>query len=71
MGIYFVRARRWSGGWELHIAGEGVTQCQTLFEARQQVVDYLTTAHGEANFDDAEVRVLAAFNGYSVWIIAK
>lgn len=38
---YTVRAVKWSGGWELHIDGEGVTQVRTLDKAVDQVRDYL------------------------------
>jgi hypothetical protein len=38
---YTVRAVRWDGGWELHIADVGVTQVRTLAHAQGQVRDYL------------------------------
>lgn len=38
-------ARRWSGGWELHIDSIGVTQVTTLAKAERQVRDYLATLH--------------------------
>ncbi|MBN9753886.1 hypothetical protein Ae406Ps2_5993c [Pseudonocardia sp. Ae406_Ps2] len=43
---YFVTARRWERGWELHIADEhgaevGVTQSRTLGGAEAMVRDYL------------------------------
>ena len=38
---YTVRAVKWSGGWELHIDGEGVTQVRTLDKAVDQVRAYL------------------------------
>jgi hypothetical protein len=41
--IYTVRAKRWSGGWELHIDQIGVTQVRTLDKAEQQVRDYVET----------------------------
>jgi hypothetical protein len=40
---YEVRAKHWSGGWELHIGQIGVTQVRTLDKAEQQVRDYLET----------------------------
>jgi DNA-directed RNA polymerase specialized sigma24 family protein len=40
---YTVRAKRWSGGWELHIDQIGVTQVRTLDKAEQQVRDYVET----------------------------
>ena len=42
---YTVRARRWSGGWELHIPGAGVTQVSSLARAKDQVRDYLATLY--------------------------
>lgn len=51
---YIVRARRWSGGWELHIDNVGVTQVRTLARADQQVRDYLATLH---DIDAAEVDI--------------
>lgn len=43
MSEYTVTARRWEGGWELHIDGVGVTQCRTLDQADQEVRDYIET----------------------------
>ena len=40
---YTVTAKRWEGGWELHIDGIGVTQSRTLANAAQQVSDYIAT----------------------------
>lgn len=59
---YDVSARRWSGGWELHIAGEGVTQVRTLDGAVGQVRDYLATVH-ERDFSDAVVKVVPELDG--------
>lgn len=42
---YTVTAKRWKGGWELHINGEGVTQARTLASAEQAVRDYIATLH--------------------------
>lgn len=42
---YTVTAKRWKGGWELHINGEGVTQARTLASAEQTVRDYIATLH--------------------------
>ncbi|MFD0560132.1 hypothetical protein ACFQ3B_24195 [Stackebrandtia endophytica] len=36
-----VRTVRWAHGWELHISGVGVTQCDTLSHAAAMVRDYL------------------------------
>lgn len=38
-----VTARRWSGGWELFLDDDHVTQARTLDRAAQQVRDYLDT----------------------------
>lgn len=43
MSTYTVRAKRWAHGWELHIAGVGVTQSRNLGEAEQIVRDYIET----------------------------
>lgn len=56
---YQVKAVQWSGGWELHIEGEGVTQVDALDDARTQVVSYLETMH-ERDFSEAVVNVTLA-----------
>lgn len=61
-GTYMVRAVRWRGGWELHIDGEGVTQCRLLAHAGEQVEDYLETLHGRS-FKDARVTVAVDLSG--------
>lgn len=38
---YSVIARKWDGGWELHIEGVGVTQADRLGVAEEMVRDYL------------------------------
>ena len=38
---YQVTAKRWEHGWELHIAGVGVTQADTLDTAEKAARDYL------------------------------
>lgn len=40
---YNVTAKRWAHGWELHIAGVGVTQSRGLTDAERMVRDYLAT----------------------------
>jgi predicted XRE-type DNA-binding protein len=40
---YMVRAKRWEGGWELHVDGVGVTQSRTLETAETQVRDLIET----------------------------
>jgi DNA-directed RNA polymerase specialized sigma subunit len=39
---YEVVARRWRGGWELHITGVGVTQSRNLADAGAMVRDYIS-----------------------------
>lgn len=56
MTSYEVAARRWEHGWELHIAGVGVTQSRTLAAAEGIVRDYLATLH-EVDIGDATVVV--------------
>src|SRR5699024_2719471 len=53
---------RWSGGWELHIDGEGVTQVRTLDKAEGQVRDYLATLRG-VDTSDATVDIHADLGG--------
>jgi len=55
VSTYNVHEKRWSGGWELHIDGEGVTQSRTLDQAAHQVLDYLETVHDDQDFSDAHV----------------
>ena len=57
VNTYHVQARRWGGGWELHIHGEGVTQCRTLEQAGQQVLDYLETVHDDFDSDAAHIEI--------------
>lgn len=58
---YDVTATQWEGGWELDIAGEGVTQCRTLDGATKAVRDYLSLLH-DADEGDAVVNVLPAID---------
>ena len=41
MNTYAVRAKRWAHGWELHIAGVGVTQSHSLADAEMMARDYI------------------------------
>lgn len=52
MATYTVRARRWPGGWELHIDGAGVTACASLDDAEQTARDYLETLTGRSAVGD-------------------
>lgn len=56
---YRVTAHRWQHGWELHIAGVGVTQARTLESADQVARDYLATDLGGTP-DDYTVTVTPA-----------
>jgi hypothetical protein len=40
---YQVRAVAWSGWFELHVDGVGITQCETLADAKPTVRDFLET----------------------------
>jgi len=66
---YTVRAIKWSGGWELHIDGIGVTQVRTLDRAATQVRDYLETLLDE-KITDAEVVVIPALGGLEEEVVA-
>jgi hypothetical protein len=41
---YFVAAKRWARGWELHIEGVGVTQVSTLSKAETTAREYIAFA---------------------------
>jgi hypothetical protein len=55
---YEVVAKRWRRGWELHIAGVGVTQARTLAEAEGMARDFIALDLDVAE-DSFEVRVVA------------
>lgn len=48
MTTYDVRAKRWEHGWELHIAGVGVTQSRTLWDAEMMARDLISRREGLA-----------------------
>jgi len=52
MKQYEVSTRRWERGWELHVAGIGVTQVRTLDQAVGQVCDLIETMTGTAATED-------------------
>lgn len=54
---YTVTAKRWDGGWELHIADVGVTQSRTLADADHMVRDYLRL-DGHRDWDTAVVAMV-------------
>ncbi|MGH3680747.1 MAG: hypothetical protein ACRDT2_10930 [Natronosporangium sp.] len=66
---YTVRARRWSGGWELHIGDIGVTQVATLARADAQVRDYLATLY-DIDTRDVEIDVVPELGGLEKRAIA-
>jgi hypothetical protein len=45
---YQVRAKRWEHGWELHIAGVGVTQSRTLWDAEEMARDLIARREDQA-----------------------
>lgn len=55
MSTYYVRAKRWKHGWELHIDGVGVTQSRNLAGAEQMVRDYIETLTDHGTADDAVI----------------
>jgi hypothetical protein len=57
--VYRVAARRWSGGWELHIEGVGATQSYALDDAELMVRDRIAL-----EFDVAP-------NGFGVEIVPE
>lgn len=46
MKTYDVRAKRWEHGWELHIAGVGVTQSHSLWDAEMMARDLVSRREG-------------------------
>lgn len=44
--VYTATAKPWAGGWELHIDGIGVTQCRTLDESADVILDYILLETG-------------------------
>lgn len=62
MSNYMVRAKRWSGGWELHISGVGVTQTSGLGDAEAMVRDYLRI-DDYPDWDASEVTIIVDLDG--------
>jgi len=53
---YQATAKKWEGGWELHIAGIGVTQSRTLRDAERMVRSYVALDTGlDRNAFDVEI----------------
>lgn len=53
---YEVVAKRWRRGWELHIAGVGVTQSRSLADAEEMARDYIASDL-DIDEDSFDVRV--------------
>lgn len=51
MNTVNVTARKWSGGWELEIDADNITQARVLTNAEQQVKDYLDTIDSNTSHD--------------------
>lgn len=49
---FSVQAKRWAGGWELHVDGVGVTQSGTLDDAEAMVRDYIESLTGRDTTGD-------------------
>lgn len=62
MNTYRVHARKWDGGWELHIDGVGVTQSRTLRDAERMVRSYVSLDTGEDR-DSFAVEILPDLAG--------
>lgn len=52
MTTYRVRVRKWRRGWELYVAGMGVTQVKRLADAERQARDYIETMTDKTAADD-------------------
>jgi DNA-directed RNA polymerase specialized sigma subunit len=57
-----VHARRWDGGWELHISENDVTQAHSLSEAESVIRDYLAVEH-DVEPGSFEVRIVPEIDG--------
>lgn len=62
MKTYTARARKWEGGWELHIDGVGVTQSRTLRDADRMARSYVAMDTG-ADRDSFEVDIVPDLDG--------
>lgn len=62
MRTYKAHARRWEGGWELHIDGVGVTQSRTLRDAERMARSYIAMDTG-GDRDSFEVEIVPDLDG--------
>ena len=55
---YTVDAKRWEHGWELHVAGVGVTQSRSLHSAERMVREYISLVEeiSDESTIDVEIR---------------
>ncbi len=53
-----VTARQWSGGWELEIDPDNITQVRSLANASAQVVDYLDTLDPTVDHSTWDVHIV-------------
>ena len=58
MSTINVTARQWSGGWELEIDEDNVTQVRTLAKAAAQVVDYLDTVEPDVDHSEWDIHII-------------
>lgn len=58
MSTINVAARQWSGGWELEIDEDNITQVRTLANAREQVIDYLDTVDPDVDHSEWDIHIV-------------
>lgn len=63
MTTYEVTAKRWAHGWELHIAGVGVTQSRTLMSAEDMVREYVALDLDLDDPDSFDVQITPELDG--------
>jgi hypothetical protein len=62
MNTYKVLAKRWPGGWELHIQDTGITQAHSLRDAEAKARDYIALGTG-APEDSFAVEIVPEIGG--------
>jgi hypothetical protein len=62
MNTYRVLAKRWAGGWELHIQDTGITQSLSLRDAEAKARDYIALDSG-APADSFAVEIVPEIGG--------